>query len=169
LRLGVLCSRSSPGQCRLTLLEPDALAEPKGGGGGGGGVGGGGGGGGWPRPGLSSIAASARAPALLRRPYVVLSLGPNVRRLRAGVKEVSYYHRVTPAGLIPCRRTPVLRGFAFRDGRPRLGAGHSRRRGPLFPERACGSPVAVPGPGSGSPTRSAGVAWTLIVYAGKGV
>jgi len=38
-------------------------------------------------------------PALLRRPLAVRSrLGPNVDGVAGRIKEVSYYHRVTPCG-----------------------------------------------------------------------
>jgi len=53
----------------------------------------------WPRQAFSSIAAmypvlaSATAPAISG----ALSTGPNVDGVAAGFKEVSYYHRVTPA------------------------------------------------------------------------
>jgi len=60
------------------------------------------------RPGRADVARQAFRrsqlctlcwPALLRRPLAVRSrLGPNVDGVAGRIKEVSYYHRVTPCG-----------------------------------------------------------------------
>jgi len=84
-------------------------------------------------PGFSSIAAMYPVwPALLRRPLAVRSrLGPNVDGVAGRIQRVSYYHRVTPAGLSNrARRTPVRGGGCLRDGRQRWVV-HSGDEGPL--------------------------------------
>jgi len=123
-----------------------------------------------PRP-FSSIAAmypvlaSATAPAISG----ALSTRPQRRRRSlAGFKEVSYYHRVTPCGLSNrARRTPrSWAGVASRDGRQRWGSVHSGDEGTAgFRESGLCSHRCGPWAcGSGSPTRSAALAWTLNKY-----
>jgi len=141
-----LLSSCLRGQCRLTLwgtLTPGPSRR------------------GPPRPFRRSQLCTLCWPALLRRPLAVRSrLGPNVDASLAGFKEVSYYHRVTPAGLSNrARRTPrSWRGLPPRRS-PTLGVGAFRRRGTAgFRRAACAHTGAVHGAcGSGSPTRSAGV------------
>jgi len=94
-------------------------------------------------------------------------LGPNVDGVAGRIQEVSYYHRVTPCGLSNVHEdTPFVAGF-LRDGR-NVGSVHSGDEDRGFRER----PVlhrSVHGLWIRFSTRSAALAWTLIVYAGKGV
>jgi len=114
------------------------------------------------------VLASATAPAISG----ALSTGPNVDGVAGRIKEVSYYHRVTPCGPSNrARRTPrSWRGLPPRRS-PTLGVGAFRRRGPLVSgERPVLTQCGPWGLWIGSPTRSAGVRWTLNKYTpAKGV
>jgi len=58
-----------------------------------------------------------------------LSTRPNVTRVAGGFKEVSYYHRVTPCGLVTVHEGHPVRGGVARDGRQRWGSVHSGDEG----------------------------------------
>jgi len=113
-----------------------------------------------PRPFRRSQLCTLCWPALLRRPLAVRSrLGPNVDGVAGRIKEVSYYHRVTPAGLSNrARRTPRSWRGCLRDGRQRWGSVHSGDEGPLVSgERPVLTQVRSMGPVIRFSTRSAGV------------
>jgi len=128
----------------------------------------------WPRQAFSSIAAMYLCwPALLRRPLAVRSrLGPNVDGVAAGFKEVSYYHRVTPAGLSNrARRTPVRGGVASATVANVGGRCIQATRDAGFRRAACAHTGAVHGPVDPVLPRVApALAWTLNKYTpAKGV
>jgi len=88
------------------------------------------------------VLASATAPAISG----ALSTRPQRRRSLAGFKEVSYYHRVTPAGLITVHEdTPFVAGVASATVAT-LGVVHSGDEDRWFPETACAHTGAVHGP-----------------------
>jgi len=155
-----LLSSCLRGQCRLTLwgtLDAPGRADVA-----------------PPRPFRRSQLCTLCWPALLRRPLAVRSrLGPNVDGVAGRIKEVSYYHRVTPAGLSNrARRTPrSWRGLPPRRS-PTLGVGAFRRRGTAgFRRAACAHTGAVHGAcGSVLPRVAPALAWTLNKYTpAKGV
>jgi len=98
--------------------------------------------------------ASATAPALTVRSR----LGPNVDGVAAGSK-VSYYHRVTPAGLSNRARRHPVRGVASATVAT-LGSVIQADEDRCFRRAACAHTGRVHGAcGSGSPTRSPALAW----------
>jgi len=144
LRLAYSALELSPWAMRLTLWGTlDARAEPT-----------------WPAQAFRrSQLCTLCWPALLRRPLAVRSrLGPNVDASLAGFKEVSYYHRVTPAGLSTVHEGhPFVRGLPPRRS-PTWGSVHSGDEGPLVSgERPVLTQVRSMGLWIRFSTRSAGV------------